>query len=214
MTLLRSTDGRALPWLQYLLLLGIIAQLIVSFKVDAISLDCVAPATLHGKLKFENRATFMKYNFPINYTIDVPRILIFRKRNVTQLLRNWKVNMEDLRLLWGSVSRNVLQKILAVLTPEKHPSWNFTHELLAIINAMVADMAPPQSEFVIQRIKRVLNPKPADAIKSVHPKALVDNCYRVLLVLYKDACNLKDASSRRRPLVPARSKSPSTPTAI
>ncbi|KAJ1081895.1 hypothetical protein NDU88_002067 [Pleurodeles waltl] len=158
--------------------------------------------------------TSQKYNFPINYTIDVPRILIFRKRNVTQLLRNWKVNMEDLRLLWGSVSRNVLQKILAVLTPEKHPSWNFTHELLAIINAMVADMAPPQSEFVIQRIKRVLNPKPADAIKSVHPKALVDNCYRVLLVLYKDACNLKDASSRRRPLVPARSKSPSTPTAI
>lgn len=214
MTLLQSTEGRALHWLQSLLLLGVIAQLLVIFKVDAISLDCVAPATLHAKLKFENRVSFMKYNFPINYTIDVPRILIFRKRNVTRLLRDWKVNTDDLRPLWGSVSRNVLQKILAVLTPEKHPSWSFTNELLAIINAMVADMPQPQSEFVIQRIKRVLNPKPADTIKSVHPKALVDNCYRVLVVLYKDSCNFKDVVSLRSPLMPTVPKSPSTPAAI
>ncbi|XP_069511009.1 interleukin-34 isoform X1 [Ambystoma mexicanum] len=197
MTHLRGTVRHSRAWVHCLLLLGVITEVVVIFRVEAVAKECDVPRYLHAKLQYENRVTFMKYNFPINYTLGVPHILVFRKSNITQLQREWQVKMDDLRLLWGSVSQKVLGKILAVLTPYKHPSWNFTKGLQEDINLMVANMPEPQSGIVMRRITCLSSPAPKDTLKAVRPKALVDNCRKVFLMLYKEACNFKDTTSVR-----------------
>ncbi|XP_069511018.1 interleukin-34 isoform X2 [Ambystoma mexicanum] len=170
MTHLRGTVRHSRAWVHCLLLLGVITEVVVIFRVEAVAKECDVPRYLHAKLQYENRVTFM---------------------------REWQVKMDDLRLLWGSVSQKVLGKILAVLTPYKHPSWNFTKGLQEDINLMVANMPEPQSGIVMRRITCLSSPAPKDTLKAVRPKALVDNCRKVFLMLYKEACNFKDTTSVR-----------------
>ncbi|XP_069511024.1 interleukin-34 isoform X3 [Ambystoma mexicanum] len=139
MTHLRGTVRHSRAWVHCLLLLGVITEVVVIFRVEAVAKECDVPRYLHAKLQYENRVTFMKYNFPINYTLGVPHILVFRKSNITQL----------------------------------------------------------QSGIVMRRITCLSSPAPKDTLKAVRPKALVDNCRKVFLMLYKEACNFKDTTSVR-----------------
>ncbi|XP_040185251.1 interleukin-34 isoform X4 [Rana temporaria] len=125
--------------------------------------DCQIIQTLHGKLLYDNRVTYM-----INKGITV----------------------KELRYLWGIVNENILQTIQRAL-PLRHPTRPYITELQNIFEALLRDTNEEQqveSNQVLEILERLHQSK--DEVKAVTPKALLDNCYKVLYALYEEECAL------------------------
>lgn len=131
----------------------------------------------------------MKHNFPINYTIRVHYVEVFRVHNISLLNRTEELKARDLQELWLLINQEVLKKVLRVL-PERHPSRTYASDLenlFRIIQQLfqreLGEWEPP--EMLQEVLDSVRDPEVTEW-KSVKPKALLDNCYRTMHCLFCD----------------------------
>ncbi|KAM9607386.1 interleukin-34 isoform 1-T4 [Trichechus inunguis] len=145
--------------------------------------ECTFTGYLRDKLQYKNRLQYMKYNFPINYRISVPYEGVLRVANITRLQRA-RVSEQELRYLWVLVSLNAIELVQDVLLKD-HPSWKYLDEvetLLVTVQQGLMDVeASPEVEAVLSLLS-------APGLKLVRPKALLDNCFRVMNLLYCSCC--------------------------
>uniref|UniRef100_A0A8B9ELA7 Uncharacterized protein n=1 Tax=Anser cygnoides TaxID=8845 RepID=A0A8B9ELA7_ANSCY len=95
----------------------------------------------------------------------------------------------SLRYLWFHVSAQAVQRIREAL-PEQHPSWPYTRDLGQLLDALgreygqyrQSDVAAAVAELVQRLHSGERRPK------AVRPKALLDNCLRVLRMLFGAPC--------------------------
>ncbi|XP_043937243.1 interleukin-34 [Protopterus annectens] len=136
---------------------------------------CNAIQLIHNELSYKNRVTYMKDNMPIGYTIKVQNEEVYRRSNVTQLKHH--VSNQDLQYLWIIINAEILQKILKVL-PEKHFSRNYIQVLSDTFDYM-NDINTYENNVIQEIQRRILQNNKANW-KDVKPKALLDNCYKVM----------------------------------
>ncbi|XP_025067594.1 interleukin-34 isoform X3 [Alligator sinensis] len=96
--------------------------------------ECEIVGILQDKLKYKERLQYMKYYFPLNYTVTVQYEEVLRTSNVSRL-RDEAITEPSLRYLWFHVSSQVVLKIRDVL-PEQHPSWSYTQELCDLLEGL------------------------------------------------------------------------------
>ncbi|PIO38707.1 hypothetical protein AB205_0125630 [Aquarana catesbeiana] len=151
--------------------------------------DCHIIQTLHGKLLYDNRVTYMREYFPIDYKLYVKYEEVLRCQNITTLI-NKGITVKELRYLWGIVNENILQTIQRAL-PLRHPTRPYIKELQIIFEALLRDTNEEQ-QVESNQIQEILDRlhQSTDEVKAVTPKALLDNCYKVLYALYEDECAL------------------------
>nr|XP_033799259.1 interleukin-34 isoform X2 [Geotrypetes seraphini] len=104
--------------------------------VSGIIEECENIRLLYNNLQHRNRLEYMKNNFPINYTIRVHRNEVLRVSKVKRLMERDNATELDLQNLWLFTSNNIVKKIQDVL-PKKHPSRNYTIDLLDILDIEV-----------------------------------------------------------------------------
>ncbi|KAG5848528.1 interleukin-34 [Anguilla rostrata] len=150
---------------------------------------CTSIDTLKDRLNFTNRRQYMKHNFPINYTIRVHYVEVFRVHNISLLNRTEELKARDLQELWLLINQEVLKKVLRVL-PERHPSRTYASDLenlFRIIQQLflqeLGEWEPPE---VLQEVLDSVRDPEVTEWKSVKPKALLDNCYRTMHCLFCD----------------------------
>ncbi|XP_073461756.1 interleukin-34 isoform X2 [Aquarana catesbeiana] len=155
--------------------------------------DCHIIQTLHGKLLYDNRVTYMREYFPIDYKLYVKYEEVLRCQNITTLI-NKGITVKELRYLWGIVNENILQTIQRAL-PLRHPTRPYIKELQIIFEALLRDTNEEQ-QVESNQIQEILDRlhQSTDEVKAVTPKALLDNCYKVLYALYEDECALCNPS--------------------
>ncbi|XP_077309611.1 interleukin-34 isoform X2 [Lithobates pipiens] len=155
--------------------------------------DCQIIQTLHGKLLYDNRVTYMREYFPIDYKLYVKYEEVLRCQNITTLI-NKGITVKELRYLWGIVNENILQTIQRAL-PLRHPTRPYITELQNIFGALLRGTNEEQqveSDQIQEILERLHQSK--DEVKAVTPKALLDNCYKVLYALYEVECALCNPS--------------------
>ncbi|XP_030059463.1 interleukin-34 isoform X2 [Microcaecilia unicolor] len=108
--------------------------------------DCENIRILNKKLQYTNRLEYMKYNFPINYTIRVHREEVLRASKVTRLMQRYNATESDLQKLWWFTSNNIVKRIRDVL-PKKHPSYNYTTDLQNIMEETLNTTEASQTRF-------------------------------------------------------------------
>ncbi|XP_038610494.1 interleukin-34 isoform X2 [Tachyglossus aculeatus] len=145
--------------------------------------ECVITGILRKKLQYENRLLYTKRYFPIDYRIGVPYGMVLRLANVTRLKAEVAVSAQ--RLLWASVSVDALSAIQEVLM-EEHPSWNYISEVVLLLSMVKQSAARNPMDRAAHSLasSRVR----ASGWKLVRPKALLDNCFRVMELLYWTCC--------------------------
>ncbi|XP_048814173.1 interleukin-34 isoform X3 [Lagopus muta] len=126
-----------------------------------------------------------------------------------QYMRDKKVSEASLRYLWFHACSQAVLHILEVL-PEKHPSRGYTQELSQLLDALGMEYSGyRQHPKLFAPIDDVAVPHPmspqsdvdaavADLVKQLHsgdsrlkavrPKALLDNCIKVLRMLFRAHC--------------------------
>ncbi|XP_060733957.1 interleukin-34 [Tachysurus vachellii] len=150
---------------------------------------CTSLTTLKDGLNATLRRRFLKYNFPINYTIQVRYEEVFRLRNISRL--NDTVDVRDLQDVWVKVTKTGIKKILAVL-PEKHPTRHkYLKNLDELFSSFLQIYLKQNSgerdiPDVIEDIFERLEDPYYQGWRSVTPKSLLDNCYRTMHCLFKD----------------------------
>ncbi|XP_029464772.1 interleukin-34 [Rhinatrema bivittatum] len=151
--------------------------------------NCETLNLLYKNLEYKNRVEYMKYNFPINYTIRVRHEEVLKVSKVTNLRQKYNVTESDLQNLWWYVSNSVVKRIQNVL-PRKHPSWNYTTDLLKILEEPLNDTEDDeQPEGIVgDIISKLRCPSEEGVLKSVRPKALLDNCFKVMDMLFSAIC--------------------------
>ncbi|KAM4833593.1 interleukin-34 isoform 2-T2 [Thomomys bottae] len=175
-----------LAWLHYLGILFGMALGHESLEVWRLAQnkECDATGYLRVKLQYKNRLQYMKHYFPINYRISVPYEGVLRVANITRLRA--RVSERELRYLWVLVSLNATESVQNVLL-EGHPSWKYLQEvqtLLVNVHEGLTDVQiSPQVEAVLSLLST-----PGLSLKLVRPKALLDNCFRVMELLYCSCC--------------------------
>ncbi|KAM4018399.1 interleukin-34 isoform 2-T2 [Anomaloglossus baeobatrachus] len=97
------------------------------------------------------------------------------------------VSVDELRFLWGIVSENVLLSIWRVL-PQRHPSRTYVNDLKTIFHVLHVGDRLDLSDRVKDIVGRLWTP--GGAVIGVSPRDLLDDCLRVLDVLYQEACAL------------------------
>ncbi|XP_019344559.1 interleukin-34 isoform X1 [Alligator mississippiensis] len=107
--------------------------------------ECEIVGILQDKLKYKERLQYMKYYFPLNYTVTVQYEEVLRTSNVSRL-RDEAITEPSLRYLWFHVSSQVVLKIRDVL-PEQHPSWSYTQELCDLLEGLGAEYEKYKQEF-------------------------------------------------------------------
>ncbi|XP_068115681.1 interleukin-34 [Hyperolius riggenbachi] len=165
-------------------------------RAAAIDKECKIIEMLSEKLHYENRTKYMQDYFPIDYRLYVKYEDVLRCENVTTLLQNNKgIAREELRYLWGIVNESILLSIKQVLR-ENHPTWKYIEELQTIfLKLLEGDHQEEVENTVVKEIlERRGEPLDKAKAKAVTPKALLDNCFRVLYALYGDDCRLYNAS--------------------
>ncbi|XP_023564933.1 interleukin-34 isoform X4 [Octodon degus] len=144
--------------------------------------ECSVTGFLRDKLQYKNRLQYMKYYFPINYRISVPYEGVLRIANITKL--RVQVSEQELRCLWVLVSLSAVESVQAVLL-EGHPSWRYLGDvqklLLNVQQGLVNVKISPRVEAVLLALN-------TPGLKLVRPKALLDNCFRVMELLYCSCC--------------------------
>uniref|UniRef100_A0A6I8PC32 Interleukin 34 n=1 Tax=Ornithorhynchus anatinus TaxID=9258 RepID=A0A6I8PC32_ORNAN len=143
---------------------------------------------------------FQKRYFPIDYRIGVPYGMVLRLANVTRLQKA-EVAVSTQRLLWASVSLDALSAIQEVLM-EEHPSWNYISEIILLLSTVKQNVVRNPMDTATHSLasSRV----PDSGRKPVRPKALLDNCFRVMELLYWSCCKQNstrdwDVCGRRAP---------------
>ncbi|XP_032140320.1 interleukin-34 isoform X2 [Sapajus apella] len=121
--------------------------------------ECTVTGFLRDKLQYRNRLQYMKYYFPINYKIGVPYEEVFRIANVTRL---------DVLL-------------------EGHPSWKYLQEVQTLLLDVQRGLTDVEVSPKVESVLSLLN-APGPNLKLVRPKALLDNCFRVMELLYCSCC--------------------------
>ncbi|KAF1534608.1 Interleukin-34, partial [Eudyptula albosignata] len=133
---------------------------------------------------------FQKHYFPIDYTVQVQYEEVLRPSNITRL-RNGTVSDAALRYLWFHVSSQAVLRIREVL-PEKHPSWKYTQELCQLFDALGKEYSKYRQtdvEAVVADLVKLVHSTGAESRrKAVRPKALLDNCLKVMRMLYGAPC--------------------------
>uniref|UniRef100_A0A8C3VPX6 Interleukin-34 n=1 Tax=Catagonus wagneri TaxID=51154 RepID=A0A8C3VPX6_9CETA len=177
---------RGLAWLRYL---GILLGMALGNKGLEVwpvtsSEECAITGFLRDKLQYRNRLQYMKHYFPINYRVSVPYEGVLRTANVTRLQRA-RVTQRELQYLWVWVSLSATESVKEVLL-EGHPSWKYLEEvhtlLLDVQQGLTGVEISPQVEAVLSLLSA------PGSLKLVRPKALLDNCFRVMEQLYCSCC--------------------------
>ncbi|XP_025890180.1 interleukin-34 isoform X2 [Nothoprocta perdicaria] len=141
--------------------------------------ECEITQLLQDKLQYEMR---------LQYMVQYEEVL--RPSNITRL-RNGTVSEAALRYLWFHVSSQALLRIRQVL-PEKHPSWKYTQELCRLFDALGREYgAYRQTDVdvvVADLVKQVHSAGAERRRKAVRPKALLDNCLKVMRMLFGRPC--------------------------
>ncbi|KAM4637589.1 interleukin-34 isoform 1-T2 [Amazona ochrocephala] len=152
--------------------------------------ECELTRLLQDKLQYEMRLQYMKHYFPINYMVQVQYEEVLRPSNITRL-RNGTVSEVALRYLWFHVSSQAVLRIHEVL-PEKHPSWKYTQELCQLFDALGKEYSKYQQsdvEAVVADLVKLIHSTGVESRrKAVRPKALLDNCLKVMRMLYGAPC--------------------------
>lgn len=149
------------------------------------SKECAVTGILREKLQYRNRLLYMKQYFPINYRVSMPYEGVLRAANVTRLQRA-RVSQRELRHLWAWVSLSATEAVQEVLL-EGHPSWKYLKDIhYLLVEAQQAlgavELSPPVEAVLSLLSTRGLS------LKLVRPKALLDNCLRVMELLYCSCC--------------------------
>ncbi|XP_053904936.1 interleukin-34 isoform X1 [Malaclemys terrapin pileata] len=166
------------PFLYFMAVLGLEA---------AVQEECRIIEALQNKLTYQQRLQYMKHYFPINYTVNVQFEEVLRVANITRL-RDQNVSEPSLRFLWFNVNTQVLLKIQAVLL-EKHPAWEYTRDLSLLFEQLTEYENCEQSDTnVCEVVEQVLSSDAGSSWKAVRPKALLDNCAKVMRMLYSESC--------------------------
>ncbi|XP_033699905.1 interleukin-34 isoform X3 [Tursiops truncatus] len=177
---------RGFAWLRYLGILLGMALGNEGLEVWPLtrSEECAITGFLRDKLQYRNRLQYMKHYFPINYRVSVPYEGVLRMANVTRLQRA-RVSQQELRYLWVLVSLSATEWVQEVLL-EGHPSWKYLEEvhtlLLDVKQGLPGVEVSPQVEAVLSLLSA------PGSLKPVRPKALLDNCLRVMELLYCSCC--------------------------
>nr|XP_047934549.1 interleukin-34 isoform X2 [Anser cygnoides] len=154
-------------------------------RLEAAALgECELARLLQDQLRYEKRLQYTKHYFPIGYTLRVQYEEVLRPANITRL-RAGAASEASLRYLWFHVSAQAVQRIREAL-PEQHPSWPYTRDLGQLLDALgreygqyrQSDVAAAVAELVQRLHSGERRPK------AVRPKALLDNCLRVLRMLF------------------------------
>ncbi|XP_073420430.1 interleukin-34 isoform X1 [Dendrobates tinctorius] len=124
--------------------------------------------------------------FPTDYQLPVKYEEILRCQNISSLVSKG-LSVDELRFLWGIVSENVLLSIWHVL-PQRHPSHSYINDLKTIFHELHAGNQPDLTDIAKDLVGRLWTP--GDKVKGVAPKDLLDDCWRVLDVLYQEECGL------------------------
>ncbi|XP_039077476.1 interleukin-34 isoform X1 [Hyaena hyaena] len=178
---------RGFAWLHYLgILLGMaLGNEDLEMWPLTQSDECAVTGFLRDKLQYRNRLQYMKHYFPINYRVSVPYEGVLRMANITRLQRA-RVSQQELRYLWVWVSLSATESVQEVLL-EGHPSWKFLEEvhtlLLDVQQGLMDSEVSPKVEAVVSLLSA-----PSLSRKLVRPKALLDNCFRVMELLYCSCC--------------------------
>lgn len=183
----RTTMHRGFAWLHCLgILLGMALgnQGLEVWPLTQ-SKECAITGSLRDKLQYRNRLQYMKHYLPINYRVHVPYEGVLRVANVTRLQRAW-VSQQELRYLWVWVSLSATESVQEVLL-EDHPSWKYlqdVHKLLVDVQqGLMGVKVGPKVEALLSLLSA-----PGLSLKLVRPKALLDNCFRVMELLYCSCC--------------------------
>ncbi|XP_039077485.1 interleukin-34 isoform X2 [Hyaena hyaena] len=177
---------RGFAWLHYLgILLGMaLGNEDLEMWPLTQSDECAVTGFLRDKLQYRNRLQYMKHYFPINYRVSVPYEGVLRMANITRLRA--RVSQQELRYLWVWVSLSATESVQEVLL-EGHPSWKFLEEvhtlLLDVQQGLMDSEVSPKVEAVVSLLSA-----PSLSRKLVRPKALLDNCFRVMELLYCSCC--------------------------
>ncbi|XP_057390880.1 interleukin-34 isoform X3 [Balaenoptera acutorostrata] len=106
-------------------------------------------------------------------------------RNRLQYMQRARVSQQELRYLWVLVSLSATEWVQEVLL-EGHPSWKYLEEvhtlLLDVKQGLPGVEVSPQVEAVLSLLSA------PGSLKPVRPKALLDNCLRVMELLYCSCC--------------------------
>nr|XP_025744637.1 interleukin-34 isoform X3 [Callorhinus ursinus] len=120
--------------------------------------ECAVTGFLRDKLQYRNRLQYMKA----------------------------RVSQQELRYLWVWVSLSATESVQEVLL-EGHPSWKYleeVHTLLLDVQQSLTDVEiSPKVDAVVSLLSG-----PRLSLKLVRPKALLDNCFRVMELLYCSCC--------------------------
>ncbi|XP_053304942.1 interleukin-34 [Spea bombifrons] len=150
--------------------------------------ECQITKALNGKLLYDKRLMYMSDYFPLDYKLFVKHEEVLRFQNITSLM-NQGIPVKELRYLWGIINERVLVRMKAVL-PGRHPTFSYITELLAIFKELLQIQQEADNEIVLRIMKRLRLPQELTSQKPVRPKALMDNCFRVLFALYEEECGL------------------------
>ncbi|XP_045666191.1 interleukin-34 isoform X2 [Ursus americanus] len=146
--------------------------------------ECAVTGFLRDKLQYRNRLQYMKHYFPINYRVSVPYEGVLRMANITRLRA--RVSQQELRYLWVWVSLSATESVQEVLL-EGHLSWKYlkeVHTLLLDVQQSLRDVeVGPKVDAIVSLLSA-----PRLSLKLVRPKALLDNCFRVMELLYCSCC--------------------------
>uniref|UniRef100_A0A286XYI0 Interleukin-34 n=1 Tax=Cavia porcellus TaxID=10141 RepID=A0A286XYI0_CAVPO len=147
--------------------------------------ECAVTGFLRDKLQYRNRLQYMKHYFPINYRVSVPYEGVLRVANITRLQRA-RVSEQELRYLWVLVSVSATESVQGVLL-EGHPSWRYLEEVQTLLLKVQQGFVGVEISPKVEAVLSVLN-APGLSLKLVKPKALLDNCFRVMELLYCSCC--------------------------
>ncbi|XP_074865189.1 interleukin-34 isoform X1 [Carettochelys insculpta] len=158
---------------------------------SAVQEECTIVRALRGKLAYQQRLQYTRHYFPINYTVNVHFHEVLRAANVSSL-RARNASEPALRYLWLQVNSQVLRKIGEVLL-EEHPSWEYTRDLRRLLEQLEEEYESYNQgnvdPAVWEIVEEVLAADAGSSRKAVRPKALLDNCARVMWLLYSQLCH-------------------------
>ncbi|CAN2389286.1 hypothetical protein PRIEUP_LOCUS5699 [Pristimantis euphronides] len=155
--------------------------------------DCQMIELTSRKLLHENRILYMSDYFPIDYQLAVKYEEILQCQNISSLIKDG-ISLNDLRYLWGIISENLLQRIWDML-PQRHPSRAYISDLKDIFKLLHIDYTVRNAASIQHPSDHITDIQTrlwtaGDKWTNVTPKNLMDDCLRVLNVLYQEQCQL------------------------
>uniref|UniRef100_A0A8B9BDR3 Interleukin 34 n=1 Tax=Anser brachyrhynchus TaxID=132585 RepID=A0A8B9BDR3_9AVES len=154
-------------------------------RLEAAALgECELARLLQDQLRYEKRLQYTKHYFPIGYTLRVQYEEVLRPANITRLVRPpWGQSGDEARVEAAAVV--AVGWWLGCAAPWGTPGQCSPPDPLRPPNRDVSpqsDVAAAVAELVQRLHSGERRPK------AVRPKALLDNCLRVLRMLFGAPC--------------------------